>query len=75
MTEVLKEVLKDEMVDGYRAGLHDNRMELPENHNFSPAYKHGWLNGRDDRINQPRAFASVLRARAEMILNTPSYQP
>lgn len=57
-----------EMVQGYRDGLRDDRQELPKNHNFSPAYEHGWLNGRDDRIHKPRATADVLRRRAAIIL-------
>lgn len=56
------------MIQGYCDGRDDTRMELPKQHNYSPAYVHGWLNGRDDRIGKPRAFASVLRARADMIL-------
>lgn len=57
-----------EMVQGYCDGKEDSRTELPEKHNFDVAYVHGWLNGRDDRIGKPREFASVLRARANMIL-------
>ena len=57
----------DEMIQGYRDGRADHRLELPKTHNYSPAYEHGWLNGRDDRINQPRDKAKHLRARAELI--------
>jgi hypothetical protein len=57
-----------DMIKGYLAGKDDWRNNLPEGHNYSPAYEHGWLNGRDDRIHKPRERASVLRARAEMIL-------
>ena len=59
----------DEMVNGYIDGHSDHRDSLPKNHNYSPAYEHGWLNGRDDRKSKPRAAASVLRARADMILS------
>lgn len=59
----------DEMIQGYWDGKDDARMELPKQNNYSPAYVHGWLNGRDDRIGKPREFASVLRARAAMILS------
>lgn len=58
----------EEMIQGYLDGKDDIRMELPNKNNFSPAYVHGWLNGRDDRIHKPRDSASVLRARADMIL-------
>lgn len=59
---------KDEMIEGYFDGFRDFRAELPKLNNYSPAYKHGWLNGRDDRISKPRDRADVLRKRAEMIL-------
>ena len=49
-------------------GRDDFRVALPKEHNYSPAYVHGWLNGRDDRIGKPRDNAAVLRARAEMII-------
>ena len=58
----------DEMIEGYLDGLHDHRNELPKMNNHSPAYKHGWLNGRDDRLEKPRDRADVLRAKANMIL-------
>lgn len=60
--------LETEMVQGYWDGTDDFREELPKNHNYSAAYAHGWLNGRDDRLGKPREFASVLGARAHMIL-------
>lgn len=59
----------EEMVRGYMDGRDDERLDLPKQHNYSPAYVHGWLNGRDDRIGKPREFASVLKARADMILS------
>lgn len=58
----------NEMTQGYLDGRDDHRADLPKNTNYSPAYVHGWLNGRDDRIGKPRDTAAVLRARAEMIL-------
>lgn len=59
----------DEMVAGYRAGLNSNSDELPECYQSQPvAWRHGWLNGRDDRIGHPRESADVLRRRAQMIL-------
>jgi len=60
----------DDMILGYQDGRDDYRMSLPKDNNYSAAYNHGWLNGRDDRINTPRDKASVLRARAEMILSS-----
>lgn len=57
-----------EMVDGYIAGHGDDRLELPDGHNFSVAYAFGWLNGRDDRVGTPRERNEILRARAAMIL-------
>ena len=58
----------DEMVRGYMAGFCSGAMELPACHEKrSAAFRHGWLNGRDDRIGKPRAKADVLRRRAAMI--------
>ena len=55
----------DEMVEGYMDGFGDDRTELPGSFsNRSWSYRHGWLNGRDDRMNSPRACAADLRALA-----------
>lgn len=57
-----------EMVDGYRAGMKSGSDELPECHKAkSAAFRHGWLNGRDDRLQHPRESADVLRRRAYVI--------
>lgn len=57
------------MMAGYIDGLDSGSNELPDCHRFkSAAYRHGWLNGRDDRVHKPRDKASVLRARAGMII-------
>ncbi len=58
-----------EMVEGYLDGFGDDRQSLPEYNNFSPAYSHGWMNGRDDRTQKPRAFAQTLRDQADSIIN------
>jgi len=50
-----------ELVDGYRTGFSDDREKLPAQHNYSPLYVFGWLNGRDDRIGKPRDTAENLR--------------
>lgn len=56
------------MMDGYFAGLDSGSYELPEcQKDKSAAFKHGWLNGRDDRLGKPRDRADVLRRRARMI--------
>jgi len=60
--------LDNPMVRGYFAGRDSASNTLPDCHkNESPAFKHGWLNGRDDRIGKPRDVASVLRRCADMI--------
>jgi hypothetical protein len=56
------------MVEGYCDGLRDERTELPENSNYSPAYVHGWNNGRDDRIGKPRDSYAALKAQADTLL-------
>lgn len=59
----------DEMVEGYLAGFKSGSYELPDCHkNKSAAFRHGWLNGRDDGMHHPRERAQVLKARANMIL-------
>ncbi|MDB6036034.1 MAG: hypothetical protein JWM16_6372 [Verrucomicrobiales bacterium] len=58
----------DEMVAGYRDGRADDRDTLPLTlTNRSAAYIHGWLNGRDDRLKQPRQSVAAAQARADAI--------
>jgi hypothetical protein len=49
-----------DMLEGYRDGYADDRAEMTLG-NRSGAYLHGWQNGRDDRLNSPRAAAAVIR--------------
>lgn len=56
---------EQEMVNGYLAGT-DGKSLLPD---ASPAFKHGWKNGRRDfGYETDRQRAEVLRRRAQMIL-------
>jgi len=58
------------LIEGYLKGRNSSSLELPTCYDSKPsAFKHGWLNGRDDRIGVPRDKASVLRARYELIEN------
>lgn len=58
--------MTDEMAEGYRDGLKDDRLEMPDSiGNRSHSYRHGWLNGRDDRLGRPRARAETLRRLAD----------
>ncbi len=58
----------NDMVRGYLCGFRSSSEMMPPCHaHESAAFKHGWLNGRDDRVQNPRERAAVLRARAEMI--------
>lgn len=58
----------DEIVDGYRDGFRDTRIELPASlANRSAFYRFGWENGRDDRVRKPRATAAVLRERLALL--------
>lgn len=60
-----------EMVDGHMAGFNDSSSELPERYkDKSVAFKHGWTNGKNDRMSKVPTGVDVLRRRAEMILNT-----
>jgi hypothetical protein len=52
-----------EMFDGYLDGFD---LDTPEpSGNRSRSYRHGFGNGRDDRMGNPRAAAQTLRAMAE----------
>lgn len=52
----------DDMTQGYLDGFRDDRLaEPPSLGNRSHSYCHGWRNGRDDRIGQPRDTAANLR--------------
>lgn len=53
---------ESDVVEGYMDGFRDTRDQLPRLHNRSALYVHGWKNGRDDRLKQPRASAAVIRA-------------
>ena len=55
------------MTKGYLDGLDSHLDNPPKENKWSPAYKHGWLNGRDDRKGNPRDKADVLRRRSSMI--------
>jgi hypothetical protein len=58
-------IANEEMIEGYMDGFCDNRQDYPERSNRSASYRHGWLNGRDDRIRQPRASYPTLLEAAE----------
>lgn len=51
-----------DMVQGYMRGSSGLPMDR-----HTAAYKHGWLNGRDDLIGKPRDHVNVLIRRANMI--------
>lgn len=43
----------DPMTQGYLDGYGDDRPEYPESmSNRGARYRHGWLNGRDDRVKR-----------------------
>lgn len=57
-----------DILEGYLDGSKDDRTEFPSSSNRSPAYRHGWENGRDDRLRKPRAYAQQLRDEADEII-------
>ena len=58
-----------DMVRGYLAGFNSGEFDIPTCHDMqSVAFRHGWMNGRDDRTGSPRDRAEVLRARVDLIL-------
>lgn len=59
--------LSDDMVEGYYDGLRDDRADFPDSlSNRSHSYRHGWLNGRDDRIGKARTTAADMRVLADL---------
>ena len=57
----------DDMVAGYRDGLD---LTSPEpSGNRSNSYRHGWLNGRDDKNNSPRAHPAVILLQADSAIS------
>ena len=58
---------RDDVLEGYMDGFADSREDFPAQSNRSEAYRHGWLNGRDDRLGRPRAAAAALRSTARSI--------
>lgn len=51
--------MSDDMVRGYMDGSSDDA--VPPGPNQSRCYVHGWLNGRDDRLREPRGTAAEIR--------------
>ena len=64
--------IPDDMVDGYLDGFGSLLKEFPQGSNRSDIYRHGWLNGRDDRLGKPRASAGTLRSVAADLLSKAS---
>ena len=59
---MMKPKQNDEVLEGYLDGFSDDRLELPDSlANRSDLYRHGWENGRDDRLGQPRMPAAENR--------------
>ena len=59
--------MNDDMIEGYRDGRQKDA--VPPGPNRTRSYVHGWLNGRDDRLQKPRASAENIRkdaTRAEL---------
>ena len=48
--------IEEELREGYRDGFAD---EPEPGGNRSDWYRHGWLNGRDDRTGEPRQAAEA----------------
>lgn len=55
---------ESDIVEGYMDGLRSELENLPQGNNRSDSYRHGWNNGRDDRLRRPRATAADLREAA-----------
>ena len=53
----------NEMTEGYFDGIDANAPEPSDNRSY--AYRHGFMNGRDDLNNKPRSTAAQLRLDAK----------
>lgn len=56
-------IANDEMIAGYLDGLDIDSPEPSENRSHS--YRHGFANGRDDRMGEARSSAQALRDQAD----------
>jgi hypothetical protein len=66
---ILGRPANDDMVEGYMDGFRDDRLEYPDSlSNRSRSYRHGWLNGRDDRVGEPRLAAKTIRELADIAM-------
>lgn len=63
MSESMVERANEEMVRGYNDGFEKDA--VPPSGNRTASYRHGWLNGRDDRRKEPRDSAENLRLQAD----------
>lgn len=61
----------DEMVRGYQDGLRGISCHIVP----SASYMHGYQNGRDDRLNTPRATVVDLKVAAERAIEADSRRP
>lgn len=53
-----------DMIDGYMDGFKDDRAAYPESlSNRSRSYKHGWLNGLEDRTGKLRGLSIAEKCR------------
>ena len=57
-----------ELLHGYMDGFDKDAIE--PNDNRTEAYRFGWLNGRDDRIGEPRDTAKNLREELQSIFDS-----
>lgn len=55
-----------DMVEGYLDGFRATEADFPDRlANRGESYRHGWLNGRDDRLGSPRSSAADLSEKAD----------
>lgn len=68
MTKLFTPKQNDDTLAGYLDGYSDTRREYPDIlSNRSDLYRHGWENGRDDRIGIPRSTAANIRYGLSML--------
>ena len=60
----------DDILLGYLDGYSDDRDEYPDTlKNRSDLYRHGWENGRDDRLGRPRSTAQSIRYALSLLVD------
>lgn len=60
----------DDMIEAYLDGRKAEELDFPDRlSNRGASYRHGWLNGRDDWVRNPRSSVAILRGQANVAMD------